>query len=368
MPGHLYRAHRAPLLVFVALGLLIACSGPSAPPAAAPATAAPAAVAPPAVAATAPAAPAAAAPPGPPRPFELGVVAFVSYFYPMWVASERGFGTQQGLDIQITTLQTNEAVAAAVSGSLDVLMCPSDACVTAVSKGAQMKMVNDYLTQAPYNLIARREIQSIADLRDKKVGVSSLTTGSGSLARIMLTAQGLEANDYTLVQAGGNPQRYAAMQSGGVDAALLSDPANFEAMIEGYRDLLEFSKVVPQYSFTSDWVTNDWIGQGDHPDVLMRFQVAQMAAGRWAQEPGNKQALIDLLIDKTKTTPAVAERIYNFYIVTNPGIMGVDDLRNEPVESVLRILREEGTVADMPPSSQWRDPTYIQRARQMLGR
>jgi NitT/TauT family transport system substrate-binding protein len=375
MRSRLYRAYRAPLFGLVALGVVAACSGPSTPPAAAPATARPAGAAPTAAAAPAPTAaaplpPGAVVPakPGPLRQTELGVVAFVSYFYPMWIMAEKGFGAQQGLDVQLTTLQTNEAVAAAVSGSLDVLMCPSDACVTAVAKGAQMKMVNDYLTQAPYNLMARREIQSIADLRDKKIGVSSLTTGSGSLARIMLASQGLDAADYTLVQAGGNPQRYAAMQSGGVDAALLSDPANFEAMIEGYRDLLEFSKVVPQYSFTSDWVTNDWIGQGDHPDVLVRFQAAQMAASRWAQDPANKQAVIDLLVDKTKTTPAVAERIYNFYIVTNPGIMGVDDLRTEPVESVVRILREEGTVTEMPPTSQWRDTSYIQQARQLVGR
>jgi NitT/TauT family transport system substrate-binding protein len=306
--------------------------------------------------------------PGPLRQTELGVVAFVSYFYPMWIAVDKGFGAQQGLDIQLTTLQTNEAVAAAVSGSLDVLMCPSDACVTAVSKGAQMKMVNDYLTQAPYNLVARSDVSSVGDLRGKKVGVSSLSTGSGTLARIMLTAQGLDAADYTLVQAGGNPQRYAALQSGGVDASLLSDPANFEAVLAGYRDLLEFSKVVPQYSFTSDWITSDWISQPSNPDVLVRFQAAQIAASRWAQDPANKTALIELLVDKTKTSPAISERIYDFYIVRNPGIMGVDDLRNEPVESVVRILREEGTVTDMPPASQWRDGSYIERARQLLGR
>ncbi len=370
MQGHPYRAHRAPLLVLVVVCLLAACSGPTAQPPAAPAPAAPAAGAATSAPSAAPA-PAAGAPPataGPARPFDLGVVAFVSYFYPMWIAAEKGFGAQQGLDIQLTTLQTNEAVAAAVSGSLDVLMCPTDACVTAVAKGAQMKMVNDYLTQAPYNLMARPEIQSFADLRDKKIGVSSLTTGSGSLARIMLSSQGLQPADYTLVQAGGNPQRYAALQSGGVDAAMLSDPANFEAMIEGYRDLMDFSKVVPQYSFASDWVTNDWLSQGDHPDVLVRFQVAQAAASRWAQDPANKQALIDLIVDKTKASQAVAERIYNFYIVTDPGIMGVDDLRTEPVDSVVRILQDEGTITDMPPASQWRDPTYIQRARQLLAR
>ncbi len=372
MQGFPYRAPRAPLLGLATLALLVACSGPSGQPPAAPATARPTGGTPAAPVAAAPtgaAAPGATVPaqPGSLRQTELGVVALVSYMYPMWVAVEKGFNAQQGLNVEITTLQTNEAVAALVSGSLDVLMCPSDACATAVSKGAQMRMVNDYLTQAPYDLMARPEIASVADLRGKKVGVSSLTSGSGSLARIMLTARGLNPEDYTLVQAGGNPARYAALQSGGIDAAMLSDPANFEAVIDGYRNLLSFSEVVPQYSFSSDWVLNDWISQAANPDVLVRFQAAQIAANHWAQEPANKAALIDMIVQHTHTSAAIAERVYDFYIVQNPGVMGVDDLRTEPIDAVVRILREEGTVTDMPPTNQWRDPSYIQRARQLVG-
>lgn len=349
---------------------VLACSAPSGAPAPSkPAASAPAAPAPPAApAASTPAAASAPAAQGPLQKTELGVVALVSYMYPMWLALEKGFWAQQGLDVEMTTFQTNEAVAAVVSGSIDVLMCPTDGCITAVSKGGPLKLVNDYLTQAPYYLVGRSDIQTVADLRDKKVGVSSITTGSGTLARIMLLNQGLEAADYTLVQAGGNPQRYAALQSGGVDAALLSDPANFEALLAGYRNLLEFSKVVPQYSFSSDWVTNDWIVQPGNADKLVRLQAGQIVANRWAQDPANKAAVVDIIMQRTNTPPVIAERVYDFYVVQNPGIIGVDDLRAEPAENVLRILREEGTVTDMPPTAQWRDASYIQQARQRLGR
>ena len=44
--------------------------------------------------------------------------------------------------------------------------------------------------------------------------------------------------------------------------------------------LLAFSRVVPQYSFTSDWIVNDWVAQGDHPDVLVRFQAAPSSTCR----------------------------------------------------------------------------------------
>jgi ABC-type nitrate/sulfonate/bicarbonate transport system substrate-binding protein len=348
--------------VMLALGLavVLGCSAPGGAPA-------PGTPAKPGGAPTTAAAPGTAAQPAARRSFQLGVVALVTYMYPMWVAQERGFWAEQGLDVEITTFQTNEAVAALVSGSLDVLMCPTDGCVTAVSKGAQIRQVNDFLTEAPYDLIAKPEIGSVANLRGRKIGVSSLSTGSGTLAKIMLRARGLSPDDYELVQAGGNPQRFAALQAGGVDASLLSDPVNFAALQEGYLSLLNFTEVVPQYSFTSNWVQNSWLETPANRDYLVAFQVGQIKAKQWAHDPANKAALIDMLVAHTNTTPAIAERVYNFYAVQNPNIVGVDNLIDEPTRAVVNILTEWENLPPLPPESQWRDPSFIQRARQRAG-
>jgi ABC-type nitrate/sulfonate/bicarbonate transport system substrate-binding protein len=360
-------------ILAIVSALLWACSGPSTAPPGGAATAPPAAAAKPGTASGAnPGAPPAAAQAtptaGPLHHIDLGVVALVSYFYPMWIAIEQGFNAQQGLDVEMTTLQTNEAVAAAVSGSLDILMCPTDSCITAISKGAQLVQVNDYMVQAPYDLIARPEIQSVSDLRGKRVGASSLSAGTGTLAKIMLRARGLAPDDYQLVQAGGNPARFAALQSGGVDAAMLSDPVNFQAVLEGYRNLLNFSEVVPEYSFSSDWVQDSWLQDVPNRDYLVSFQAAQIKANQWAQDPANKAAFIDLIVRQTRTTPAVAERVHDFYIVQNPNIVGVDGLRQVPTQTVVSILQEWEGLPALPPESEWRNDTYIQRARQVAAR
>jgi NitT/TauT family transport system substrate-binding protein len=362
-------------LAVVGLLLVVACAPsaaqPSGAPASKPAPAAPAAPA----AKPATGAPSAPLPPGavvPPKPgqqhtFQLGVVALVSYMYPMWVALEKGFWAEQGLNVEMTTFQTNEAVAALVSGSLDVLMCPTDSCITALSKGAAIRMVNDFLVEAPYDLIAKRDVATVADLRGKKVGVSSLNAGSGTLAKIMLRGRGLGTDDYELVQAGGNPQRYAALQSGGVDASILSDPLNFAALLEGYHSLLNFTEIVPRYSFSSDWVLNSWLDNAANRDYLVGFQAGQIKAKRWAHDPANKAAIIDMIVTRTSTTPTVAERVYDFYVVKNPHLVGVEDLLPEPVQTVAQILREWESLPDLPPDNVWRDATYIQRARQLAG-
>jgi ABC-type nitrate/sulfonate/bicarbonate transport system substrate-binding protein len=360
----------------LAAGLLLvmACAAPAAQPSGAPASQ-PAPAAPAKPAASAPSAPSAPLPPGavvPPKPgqqhtFQLGVVALVSYMYPMWVALEKGFWAEQGLNVEITTCQTNEAVAALVSGSLDVLMCPTDSCTTALSKGAQIRMVNDFLVEAPYDLIAKRDVATVADLRGKKVGVSSLNAGSGTLVKIMLRGRGLGPDDYELVQAGGNPQRYAALQSGGVDASILSDPLNFAALLEGYHALLNFTEIVPRYSFSSDWVLNSWLDTAANRDYLVGFQAAQIKGKRWAHDPANKAAIIEMIVTRTSTTPTVAERVYDFYVAKNPHLVGVEDLQVEPVQTVAQILREWENLPDLPPDNVWRDGSYIQRARQLAG-
>jgi ABC-type nitrate/sulfonate/bicarbonate transport system substrate-binding protein len=306
--------------------------------------------------------------PGPHHSFQLGVVALAAYFYPMWLAVEKGFFAEQGLATELTTFQTNEAVAALVSGSLDVLMCPTDGCITAVTKGAPILMVNDYLVEAPYDLMARPDIPSVAVLRGKKIGVSSLSAGTGSLAKITLRAQGFGPDDYELVQAGGNPQRFTALQSGGVDASLLSDPVNFAAVLEGYHSLLNFTDVVPQYAFASDWAQTSWLDDAANREYLVGFQVAQIKANQWAQAPANKAAVIDVIVRNAHTTPAIAASIYDFYMVENPSIVGVADLQAQPVQAVVDILREWEGLGALPPDAQWKDASFVQQARQLAAR
>lgn len=349
----------------VAVFLVVICllGAACAPPAGAPTAASPAGASRP----EPPPAPAASvAPPSPLHTFQLGVVALAAYFFPMWIAVDKGFFAEQGLEVEISTFQTNEAVAALVSGSLDLLFGPTDALITAVSKGAQIVMVNDYLVEAPYDLVAKPEITGVSELRGKRIGVSSLSAGTGTLAKIMLRAHGFGPDDYELVQAGGNPQRFAALQSGGVDASLLADPVNFAALLEGYRSLLNFTSVVPQYSFASDWVQRSWLAQAPNRDYLVGFQAAQIKAHRWALDPTNKAAFIDLVVSRARTTPPIAERVWEYYTVENKASMGLDDLRREPTDAVISILREWEGLGALPPESEWRDASFVQRARALV--
>src|SRR3954453_15368581 len=293
-------------LIF-ALG--VGCAAPAAAPAKPPSGSAPAPAAP-----AAPAAPVAQAPAREPRALQIGLVGLAGYWDTIWAGQHSGIFRELGLNPERVSVQTNEAISALSSGGLDILQSPSDSAVTALSKGANLTLGGDYALEAPYDLVPRPEITSVDGLRNLKVGASSLKAGTGTIARVMMRGRGMTDDDYELTQTGGNPQRYAALQSGGTQAAVIADPVNFIAKLDGYRVLLSFSDIMPQYSFVSWWVKRDWLDTPQNREDLVNF-VADLIRGKpWAHDPANNEALPDIWMQETQSPRPVPEQMYEYYI------------------------------------------------------
>jgi ABC-type nitrate/sulfonate/bicarbonate transport system substrate-binding protein len=353
-PRDCFGALRCGLLVALALGA--ACGTAGAPSGASP----PAGGGAPAGAAPAPTTAAAE-----PRTLQMGAIAFNGYYYPLWAAMHEGPYRDLGLVVEWNALQTNEAISALVSGGIDVLQAPTDAAITALSKGAPLRLVADHTLEAPYDLVARADVGGIADLRGLKVGVSSLRAGSGTVARVMLRAGGLADEDYELTQAGGNPQRYAALQVGGVQASILSDPVNFLARQEGYSVLQSFSDVVPEYSFVSWWVRADWLESAANRAALVDFLAGMIRGRDWAHAPANREALLALWMEQTRVERPIAEQMYDYYVVRHPTLIDTSDVRPAPVGAVVQIMRDLEDLPPLPPETQWIDRGPAERARQV---
>jgi ABC-type nitrate/sulfonate/bicarbonate transport system substrate-binding protein len=229
-----------------------------------------------------------------------------------------------------------------------------------------LKLVGDYNIVTPYEIVARPDIATVDGLRGQRVGASSLNAGSGTIVRYMLKARGLGDDDYQLVQAGGNPQRYTALQSGGVAASILTDPVNFRARLDGYRILAAFADLVPEYSLDSWWVRADWLNDAANREALVAFLTALARAQEWAKAPANHQAMVDLVMDEARSPSEIAEQIYDYYVVQNPGAVDSSDVREGPIGSVVRILHDLQDLPPLPPENTWIDRTYARRANEAV--
>ncbi|HLH21171.1 MAG TPA: ABC transporter substrate-binding protein [Chloroflexota bacterium] len=359
------------VLAAVGLGALLGACAPSAAPAPSPAapakpagaTAAPAAQAP----ATAPSG--AAAPTAPPAPvnLDMAIISGAGYYIGGYLASDRGFLEQEGIKGEWVVGGTPESIRAVVSGSVPIGLLGSDGCIVAVTKGGQLREVAASLIKPTYDIIGEKGMSSLADLKGRDVGVSSVASGTAVLARAFFRAKGLQPGDYDLVVAGGNTERVAALQSGKVGAALLSDPGNFIMLDQGYAHLGNIMDVIPDYDFSAWWANAPWAQQ--NPDVAVRFLKAQLRALRWLYDPANHDGVTAVLQERLKVTPAIADKIYTYYTHDVPDALARDlNFNEQATTKTIETIGELGDIpAPLPQATSFYERSYLAQAQQAVG-
>ncbi len=164
----------------------------------------------------------------------ISVTNLVSFY-----ARDKKFYEAEGFDAKMIVIKTEAAVAAMVTGELDYATF-STSSIEATLKGMPLRLLAVTNLYPLQGLVVRKGISSVADLRSKKMSVSSFGGATYGAALYLLRSHGLRPKDDVVVLAGGsNPARVAALKNGVVDAALLSAPEDIRAAAEGLRILLD---------------------------------------------------------------------------------------------------------------------------------
>src|SRR6266513_1668067 len=92
-----------------------------------------------------------------------------------------------------------------------------------VLSGAPLRFIFTTYNRPMFWLFGKAEIRSVKELKGKKVGVSGIGSGPDSLLREALRRNALEGGrDVAILSLGVMPTIYSGLQSGLVDAAMLS--------------------------------------------------------------------------------------------------------------------------------------------------
>ncbi|MGH8545393.1 MAG: ABC transporter substrate-binding protein, partial [Gammaproteobacteria bacterium] len=160
--------------------------------------------------------------------------AFSTYY-----AAERGFFKREGFDPKMVVIKTEAAIAALNSGDLDYTTF-STSTIDAALRGFPVRLLAVIVQQPVMGLVVQKEITKIADLRGKKVGVSSFGGLTYDAAVEVFKHHGLDPQkDVTLLAAGGNSSRIAALKTKALDGAFVSAPFDIRASRQGFKVLLE---------------------------------------------------------------------------------------------------------------------------------
>jgi ABC-type nitrate/sulfonate/bicarbonate transport system substrate-binding protein len=162
---------------------------------------------------------------------------------PLLAAREWKHFSDQGLDVEIILMRSAAAAAALASGDLDYQSGIGTATVGASMAGLDTRALWSSTNQIAYWLMARPELKTLQDLKNKRIGVSGLGGTSHLALLFALEKQGFNPKDVVIL--GVPPGNLVpSLESKFLDAVSLNPPYMFFAQRQGFRRLLDVGAYV----------------------------------------------------------------------------------------------------------------------------
>jgi NitT/TauT family transport system substrate-binding protein len=117
--------------------------------------------------------------------------------------------------------------------------------IGAALSGLPVRIVMAVMDGSDHYLVTGPNIKRVEDLKGKKFGISSFGGTPHSEAIMILRKYGMNPEkDVIFLQIGGSSTRYAALDSGSIDAAMLVPPFNKLAQNRGFNEILSFNEIM----------------------------------------------------------------------------------------------------------------------------
>ncbi len=210
-----------------------------------------------------------------------------------------GFAAKRGLKVEILQIKAGATLMKAlISGEIDSVDMGAAESIVAGVRGTGVKIVGCTWPGVPQVVLAKSEINSLADLKGKNVAISSPGSLPDLLFRGMLDAADVPFADVKLATQGADLDRYKSLVAGIVDAAVVSNefepimPPNVKVLAKGGVAVPKFLRLCI--------ATNSKV-LAERRDDLVKFVAAEMDAYKYAA--ANRDVTIKLAHEMTQAKP-----------------------------------------------------------------
>lgn len=282
---------------------------------------------------------------------------------PTYAAYDKGFFRDEGFDVELIQMAATLASTALLTGDLDYNGAATGV-ISAAVQGRPMKVLIFTVSRPLMFLMSKREIKEPRDLKGKKVAGSTPGASATLLAMQALRHVGLEpGKDVSVLPMGGTAaSRLAVLESGTVDASLLSVPENIFAREKGFNELLFLGDVV-EFAQAGFGATEKRIKE--NPDEVYRMVRAQLRSVVFLLDKGHQNEIVDMIMKRWKLTDRkMAESIFQDVV---RGIAKDAMVTQASIQSLIDSARESAKVTRPVKIEEVVDFSFIDRARKELG-
>jgi len=226
--------------------------------------------------------------------------AAVPFYAPLYAGVEKGVFEKNGIEVEFIYAAAADILTNIAAGNVDFGFPNGDAVVAASANGLPVKVVHTTYQRGIGALLAKESsgIKTYADLKGKKVAVTSLASPNYLQLQVGLQQAGLTLDDVSVevVATGAIVQ---SLQAGQVDAIVFSELRKYNLEAAGEKVTMILSNdFLP--SFGNVVVTSDK-KLAENADLVKRFTTAVSESYQWVID-GNVSEALDIAMEKYAPT------------------------------------------------------------------
>jgi len=269
---------------------------------------------------------------------------YTSGVWPFLIGIKKGFFAKRSITPDVVFAPTAPGlVQQLAAGSLDVVAVNGLAePIHAVEKGAAVAILR-IIGQTPnYVMVARSDIKDTLGLKRKKIAIGGLRDINRIYLDRVMAPTGLTDKDYDIIVIGATGARFAALQSGAIDATMLVPPFNFAATKAGFNTIglvRNFAKDLPQ---TGMQISRRWAES--HRETAKQMLAATDESVAWLYDSANREEAIDILTVASKSDREGVAESYDF-LVKLQYFAPTSTIHREPLTNMMKAMADLNDIA-----------------------
>jgi len=243
----------------------------------------------------------------------VGYAGLISTHASIWLGEDQGFYKKHGVDVTSVFISSGSVTSQAlVSGEASVASTSVGPTAGAVSGGAELVIVAATIHILPYQLWVTPQIRQPADLKGKRVAISTFGSGSHLAVEVALQHLGLDpARDkIAIIQVGTQPERVASLLTGKIDATALEPGFGQAARDKGLTLMADLTKLEAPYLNTVIVASRRYIKE--NPQQMEAFLKGTIDGLYFLPNPANEKIVKSVLARRMKlSTPQSIQIMYD---------------------------------------------------------